>query len=111
MGMGVSMEGRMGPGSIFQLVDVDNLFGIYPTRLWKGSHALLKGQVDRGMNYLMPRFAQNLIQGFNIANTGKLMSTYDGDLIFDFNDMNVNPLYGAVLKVWGLKLQMKLELG
>ena len=103
MGMGVSMEGRMGPGSIFQLVDVDNLFGIYPTRLWKGSHALLKGQVDRGMNYLMPRFAQNLIQGFNIANTGKLMSTYDGDLIFDFNDMNVNPLYGAVLKSMGFE--------
>lgn len=103
MGLGVSMEGRMGPGNIFSLIDTDNLFGIYPTRLFKASTSLFKGDIDRGLNYLSPRFIQNLRQGYNITQTGKLMSSYGGSLVFDFDEMGQSPMAGGVLKMLGFE--------
>ena len=103
MGLGVSMEGRMGPGNIFSLIDTDNLFGIYPTRLYKASTSFFKGDIDRGMNYLLPRFAQNIRQGYNITQTGKLMSSYGGSLVFNYDEMGQSALGGGLLKMLGFE--------
>ena len=103
MGLGVSMEGRMGPGNIFSLIDTDNLFGIYPTRLYKATTSMFKGDIDRGMNYLLPRFAQNIRQGYNITQTGNLMSSYGGSLIFNYENMGQSPMVGGVLKMLGFE--------
>ena len=103
MGLGVSMEGRMGPGNIFSLIDTDNLFGIYPTRLYKATTSMFKGDIDRGMNYLLPRFAQNIRQGYNITQTGKLMSSYGGSLIFNYDEMGQSALGGGILKMLGFE--------
>ena len=44
-----------------------------------------------------------MIQGHEIATTGKLMSAYSGDLVFDYEQMNSNPLYNAAVKMMGFE--------
>ena len=103
MGMGVSLEGRMGAGDVFTIVDTENIFGIYPTRLFKAATAFKEGRVDKGINYLLPRAIQNLKQGLEIVDSGRLMSSYSGDLVFDYDEMDSNPMYAAVLKMAGFE--------
>ena len=103
MGMGISLEGRMGGGNVFTIVDTENIFGIYPTRLFKAVTAFKEGRVEKGINYLLPRAIQNLMQGTEILQSGRLMSSYSGDLVFDYDEMDSNPLYAAALKIAGFE--------
>jgi hypothetical protein len=103
MGAGISLEGRMGAGNVFTIVDTENIFGIYPTRLFKAVSAFKEGRVEKGINYLLPRAIQNLMQGTEIVQSGRLMSSYSGDLVFDYDEMDSNPLYAAALKIAGFE--------
>lgn len=99
----VSLEGRMGPGNLTTTIDPANAFGIYPARLWKASQALWKGNPERAMNYTLPKFLQNLHQGARMAHTGELRATYDKNLLIDYNKMEGDPYYKALIKMVGFE--------
>ena len=102
-GTGVSLEGRMGPGNLTTTVDKENLLGIVPARLFKSYKAWDDGNPERAMNYVLPKFMQNLRQGYTLMNTGMLNSSYDSGLLLDYNKMDNNKYYGALIKTLGFE--------
>ena len=100
---GLSLEGRMGPGDLTTTVDTTNLFGIYPARLYKAVGAFAEGNPERALNYTIPKAAQNIRQGWNLLTTGKLESSYDRSIMLDYERMDENPLYAAILKMVGFE--------
>jgi hypothetical protein len=100
---GLSMEGRTGPGNLFTVVDPDNIFGIFPSRLWKSAMAFRSGEVERAVNYALPRFVQNLKQGWNMATTGELRNNYNGGLMFDVDKMSGNPMMNMLYTMAGFQ--------
>ena len=102
-GMGVSVEGRMGPGALHTTVDTGNIFGIYGNRLKKAFQAMQKGNPEAALNYTLPKALQNLRQGYELATTGKLQSTYSNQLLLDYNKMEANSTYAALWKMMGFE--------
>ena len=100
---GVSMEGRTGPGNLFTVVDTNNLFGIYPARLVKAAAAFREGRTDAALNYALPRFVQNLKQGYDMATTGQLRNTYNGGLTFNVDEMSGSPTLNLMYKLAGFQ--------
>ena len=100
---GLSMEGRTGPGNFFTVVDTDNLFGIYPARLIKAAGAYRSGEIDRAWNFALPRFVQNMKQGYDMITTGQLRNTYNGGLMFELDDMRGNEMVNIMYKLAGFQ--------
>lgn len=100
---GVSMEGRTGPGNLFTVIDTNNLFGIYPARLIKAAAAFREGRTDAALNYALPRFVQNLKQGYDMATTGQLRNTYNGGLTFNVDEMSGSPTLNLIYKLAGFQ--------
>ena len=98
---GVSLEGRMGPGNLLTTIDPGNIAGIYPARLFKAGQSLWKGNPERALNYTLPKALQNLRQGFTLATTGELRGTYDKNLLIDYNKLDGDPYYKALIKTIG----------
>ena len=103
MGAGISLEGRMGPGNLTTTVQPENAFGIYPARLFKAGGALWKGNPERAINYTLPKALQNLRSGFTMAATGELRGTYDRNLLLDYNKLEDNKYYAAMLTTIGFE--------
>tara|TARA_R100001129_G_scaffold26038_1_gene17340 strand:- start:6609 stop:14279 length:7671 start_codon:yes stop_codon:yes gene_type:complete len=100
---GVSMEGRTGPGNLFTVIDTDNLLGIYPARLAKAAMAFRDGRTDAALNFALPRFVQNLKQGYDMATTGQLRNTYNGGLTFNVDEMSGNSALNIIYKLAGFQ--------
>tara|TARA_R100001079_G_scaffold23486_1_gene11754 strand:+ start:1314 stop:9509 length:8196 start_codon:yes stop_codon:yes gene_type:complete len=100
---GVSMEGRTGPGNLVTVIDTDNLFGIYPARLAKAAMAFRDGRTDAALNFALPRFVQNLKQGYDMATTGQLRNTYNGGLTFNVDEMSGNSALNIIYKLAGFQ--------
>lgn len=103
MGAGISFEGRMGPGNLLDTMEPGNIAGIYPARLFKAGGALWGGNPERALNYTIPKALQNLRSGFTLANTGELRGTYDKNLLLDYNRLEDDKYYAALLKTVGFE--------
>ena len=102
-GIGVSVEGRMGPGALHSTVDIGNIFGIYGNRLKKAYTAMNEGEPTKALNYTLPKFMQNLLQGKELAQTGKLQATYSNQLLLDYSELESNATLAALWKMMGFE--------
>ena len=94
MGTGELQSMMQGPGSIF---------GIYGNRVIKAIQAYKEGNDRLAFNHLAPRFLQNIKQGLEIAETGKLHASWDNQVVLDYRAMNMNPMMMAITKMLGFE--------
>ncbi len=103
-GLGVSLEGRMGTGELQSMMQgPGSIFGIYGNRVIKAIQAYKEGNDRLAFNHLAPRFLQNIKQGLEIAETGKLHASWDNQVVLDYRAMNMNPMMMAITKMLGFE--------
>lgn len=103
-GLGVSLEGRMGTGELQSMMNgPGSIFGIYGNRIIKAIQAYKDGNERLAFNHLAPRFLQNIKQGIEIADTGKLHASWDNQVVLDYEAMGMNPMMMAITKMLGFE--------
>ncbi len=74
--MGIDLSQRVGFGDLTSLMDLGNVGGLYPAKVYKALKAYSEGRVDEAKEIMKPGFLKALTDAYQIATTGVLTDPF-----------------------------------